>query len=93
MADSGGKEHNVVIANCSREWRALPLDVDLWVHFVPDFCGAVCRAREHNIFHSLCRISKADLGFVGCVCDILSAGQCMWPFYFRILMIHYMLGD
>lgn len=40
MADSNGKEHNVVIANCSRECCALPLDVGLLVYFVSDCCGS-----------------------------------------------------
>jgi len=60
MADCNGKEHNVVIANCSRESRALPLDVSLRVRFVPNFCGVVLRVRDHD-FHSLYSISKAVL--------------------------------
>ena len=59
MADSNGKEHNVVIANCSRECRTLPLDVGPWVHFAPNFRGVVLRV--HDVFHSLYSISKAEL--------------------------------
>lgn len=41
MADSNGKEHNVVITNCYKECRFLPLHAGLWVRFVPSFCDVV----------------------------------------------------
>lgn len=71
MVETNGKEHNVVIANCSRECGTLPLDGHLWVHFVPGVCGVVCRIRDHA-FHSLRNISKTEVVllavFAGFIC-------------------------
>lgn len=53
MADSNGKEHNVVIANCLKECCFLPLDAGLWVHLMPDFCGVVLRFHDYDVFRSL----------------------------------------
>lgn len=66
MADSNGKEHDVVIVNCSRECHVLPLDVDLWVHFVPDLCGAVCRVHV-MIFFTPCTAFPKQIWFFSAV--------------------------
>lgn len=61
MAGSNWKEHSVVIANCSGECCALPVEVHLWEGFVPDFRVVAHGVHDHLGFHSLCSISKAEL--------------------------------
>lgn len=75
LADSNGKEHNVVIVYCSAECRNLPLDVGLWVHFVPSFCGVVLGSMTMMLFFPCTAFPKQS-----CFCWLfllfLSAGQC-----------------
>lgn len=68
MAGSNWKEHSVVIANCSGECCALPLEVHPWVGFVPDFRAVAHRVHDHLRFHSLCSISKAELDLLVIFC-------------------------
>lgn len=58
MAGSNWKEHSVVIANCSGECCALPLEVHPWVGFVPDFRVVAHGVHDYFGFHSLCNIPK-----------------------------------
>lgn len=76
MADNNGKEHNVMIANCSRECHALPLDVGLW---------EVLRVHHHGVFRSLYSISKADLVLLAIfaifICQTAYVALLLWNTY------------
>lgn len=85
MAGSNWKERRVVIANCSGECCALPLEMHPWVGFIPDFGVVAQRFGDHLGFHSLCSISKAELDLLAIfaifICQTASVAVLLWSTY------------